>query len=274
MEKGIPLDNTDMYIIAALSQNGPGFDVGDIQDIMKFSKGQYLTSDGKINWKDYFDTRQERWNDKISETRWLNPGDWGTLWNNFRSGGNDFNTKFQLLKFYESTEVLENKGYYLPADLDKKKIIALTDKKPSVLSQVLQVPPKVVKGISTVVSNLSINLNNARNMVKESIKTIPQKVPTVSTNLQKAGNQIKNVIKSVSQNISNTLSNLLPKVNKPISPTPTPAPKPVPIPVPKAPSPATQVKKTVANAVKTTTQKVVSTVKSLATSVSKLLKKF
>ncbi len=113
----ITIDNTDRFIIAALSQNGAGFDLDDIKQVMKSQ-----TEDGLINWDSYFEERQEGWERKMRDSP-----NWQDQINNIRSGGDDYNTKFILREFIDEIEVLKEEGYYLPADVDMQRIKELSE---------------------------------------------------------------------------------------------------------------------------------------------------
>ncbi|MCJ7433472.1 MAG: hypothetical protein MUO77_08300 [Anaerolineales bacterium] len=121
-KNNITIDNNDRFTVAALSQNGAGFDLDDISQVMN-----NYTEDGKIDWDGYFKFRQDGWDEKINEATWLNPADWGLLRNNIRTGGDSYDTKFILRKFTEEIETLEEEGYYLPADVDMQKIKDLSE---------------------------------------------------------------------------------------------------------------------------------------------------
>lgn len=123
-KKGINLSSTDKFIIVALAQNGGGFDLNDIQDAMRPKN----IENGEINWDAYFDMRQTGWNDRVGEAlkNPFDPSNAKTLFQNYvRTGGDDYNTKFMLEKFYEKSLELQQYGYYLPKDLDAKQIEAL-----------------------------------------------------------------------------------------------------------------------------------------------------
>ncbi len=121
-DNGIVLTNTDKYIIAAMAQNGPGFDFNDINSVMDSDKG--FIRDGQIDWEAYFEIKQNEWEKRVDDA-WKNPlnqANAETIINNVRSGGAGYDTQFMLEKFYEETSSLQTEGYYLPNDLDVQRI--------------------------------------------------------------------------------------------------------------------------------------------------------
>ncbi|MFN3492315.1 MAG: hypothetical protein ACK40V_08870, partial [Anaerolineales bacterium] len=113
-------------IIVAMAQNGPGFDLDDINRVMNPTNG--FIKDGEIDWEMYFDNKQNSYNRKLDSASWLNPKDWQLLINNMRTGGADYDTKFILKEFYNETSKLEDKGYILPEDLDTEHIESLINR--------------------------------------------------------------------------------------------------------------------------------------------------
>jgi len=122
----IVLTSTDEYIMIAMAQNGPGFDLNDIQIVMNPTNG--FIQDGTINWEAYFDSKQISYNNKLDSSSWFNPNDWQFLVNNIRTGGADYDTKFMLEEFYDETSQLEEKGYALPEDLEAERVEELINR--------------------------------------------------------------------------------------------------------------------------------------------------
>ena len=100
--RSIIVDETDKFIIAAMAQNGAGFDLNDIQDVMRIP--DYHTPDGRINWTRYFSDRQAGWDKRVEETKWYQ---FVELFHQARTEGADYNTKFMLDKFYAAATELQ-----------------------------------------------------------------------------------------------------------------------------------------------------------------------
>ncbi|MCP5463368.1 MAG: hypothetical protein H7A34_09430 [bacterium] len=120
----IILTNTDKYIIAAMAQNGPGFDYNDINRVMTPENG--FITDSQINWEAYFEVKQGEWEERVNQAN-KNPLTKESaeviLYNSlFFTNGADFDTRYSLEKFYDETSNLEDKGYSLPQDLDIERI--------------------------------------------------------------------------------------------------------------------------------------------------------
>jgi hypothetical protein len=114
-KKDVILDETDRFIIVALSQNGPGFDKNDVSIIYD----EYIKKDGTIDWENYFEDKHKDW----TETTWLKRAPleiW--QWIKTGEGGKDFSTEFQLELYYQETPALESQGYPLPEGLDIQRI--------------------------------------------------------------------------------------------------------------------------------------------------------
>gem|GEM_PF-2758126 len=110
----VTLDETDRFIITALSQNGPGFDKDDISNLL----ANYV-SDGTIDWGGYFGDEYEDWTEKP----WLKRGyleAW--QWKKTGKGGKDFDTEFSLELYYQEMRALESQGYPFPEGLDIQRI--------------------------------------------------------------------------------------------------------------------------------------------------------
>ncbi len=110
----IKLDETDRFIIIALSQNGPGFDKNDVSSLLK----NYV-QDGTINWKGYFKYKYNDWTEKpwlerayLEAWQWIKTGE----------GGKDFDTEFSLEMYYQEMRALESQGYPFPDGLDIQRI--------------------------------------------------------------------------------------------------------------------------------------------------------
>jgi hypothetical protein len=112
---GVILDETDRFIIIALSQNGPGFDKNDV--LIMYDK--YIKKDRTINWKNYFEDKHKDW----TETTWLKrvPLE---AWQWIKTGetGKDFDTEFSLEMYYQEMQALESQGYPFPEGLDIQRI--------------------------------------------------------------------------------------------------------------------------------------------------------
>ena len=111
----IILDETDRFIIIALSQNGPGFDQNDVSIVFS----EYIDEDGKVNWEKYFKKEYEDW----KERPWLERTHL-EVWQWIKTGerGKDFDTEFSLEMYYQEMRALESQGYPFPEGLDTQRI--------------------------------------------------------------------------------------------------------------------------------------------------------
>jgi hypothetical protein len=123
----VTLDETDRFIIAALSQNSGGFDKDDIHDVMII-----YTENGEINWQKYFDQSYKDW---PTQKGWLERKRL-EIWQIWKTGSaKDWETEFMLELFYKQAKALENDGYYLPENLDTEEIEQLMNTSETIQSE-------------------------------------------------------------------------------------------------------------------------------------------
>ena len=101
----------DDLIVAAMAQNGPGFDTPDIGDVL----GGYIDENGYIDWRDYFDYRGKPSALEAKLRQFLT--------------GNQYDTEFMLLLYTNDLRELHQRGWSLPggiteADLDYMEALA------------------------------------------------------------------------------------------------------------------------------------------------------
>lgn len=125
---GIP-PQMDKFIIVAMAQNGPGFDLDDIQRVMD-EKNNFV-KDRTINWDAYFEDKQDSWDDRVKKAKVWTVEGLEIFWNNWRTGGDDYDTKFVLDEFYAEANTLQERGYYLPENLDTQQIENLIEGNPT-----------------------------------------------------------------------------------------------------------------------------------------------
>jgi hypothetical protein len=129
-KNGVTLDETDIFIIAALSQNSGSFDLNDIQEVMDNPK---YTENGIIDWQKYFNFKYEKW---LEEKKDDEPF-WQVVWKKLKTGSSDkdWGTEFMLELFYQQAKTLEGDGYYLPENLDTEQIEALMNTSDTIQSE-------------------------------------------------------------------------------------------------------------------------------------------
>jgi hypothetical protein len=99
----------DKLIVAALTQNGSGFIVDSMRDVM-----DRFMECGNIDWAGYFKT-------------WTNPKTDPSAWLRERATGHQYDTEFMLLLFTNDLRELNRRGWDLPAGITEADLDYLED---------------------------------------------------------------------------------------------------------------------------------------------------
>lgn len=122
--KKVKCDETDYFAIAGMANNGPGFDINDMEQVINDG---YYSADGKIDWEGYVNLRESSWDGDISKLNKWDPRNWSKLIDNLRADSDSYDTKFILRQFIEQVEALKADEYYVPENVDLDRLKKLSN---------------------------------------------------------------------------------------------------------------------------------------------------